>query len=310
MTGGALAGGVLALMAGAAAAQSVPAQSRRTQPGFSAPAPVAHFTPQRAAVFAKTIEQVLAAKGARVAIVFRTGRPREALPSGIDYTHGAFWVYGQTTTSEGEPYKGYAVYNLYRGDGVSLPVDQSYLFQDFPFEFVAASAEDDVAVVIPSPEMQARLIRVIASPAYERLHVKSYSLISNPADTRHQNCTEFVLDVIAAAAWQTDNYAQIKTNLAAHFKPTVVQASLMQRVFGPMVDKSLATDDQSGPLVTATEASITTFMRNNGLLAERFVLTPANAAPRTVEKRRTRVLIPLDQADIRPYGQGQPAPQP
>jgi hypothetical protein len=297
------------MTAPAAFAQSTP----RKPQGLSIPAPTTHFTPERAALFAKSIEQTLAMRGTRLAIVFRTGRPREVLPEGIDYTHGAFWVYGEMTGSDGKPYKGYAVYNLYRGDGVNLPVDQSYLMQDFPYEFVMASAEDDVAVIIPSPEMQKRIIGVIASPAYNRLHVKSYSLVSNPANARHQNCTEFVLDVIAAAAWQTDSYPQIKANLAANFKPTEVRASLVQKLFGPMVDPGLAIDDQSGPILTADEASITAFMRANKLLSDRYVMTPdppetENATLRKARHRANKVWIPLDPKDGRSYGGGEPQP--
>src|SRR5689334_1944050 len=100
--------GTLALAAFVATAPIANAQSAPAD-GFSgasaAGAANSYLTGEQAAVFSKDVERDLAAKGARLAIVFRTGRPRSELPEGISYTHGAFWVYspielegGATTT--------------------------------------------------------------------------------------------------------------------------------------------------------------------------------------------------------------------
>ena len=43
-----------------------------------------------------------------------------------------------------------------------------------------------------------------------------------------------MLDVIAAAAWETRDMVQIKANLQKHFKPTVVKTALIERVLGPI----------------------------------------------------------------------------
>ena len=231
------------------------------------------FTPEEAASFSKDIETALAAKGARVAIVFRTGRPRAKLPEGFNYTHGAFWVYQPSLSPDGREVMGYSVYNLYSGDGETLPKSRSRLVQDFPFDFVAGSQEDDVAVIIPAVEVQKRLYSVIASPTYEALHVPEYTLIANPADARYQNCTEFLLDVLAAAVLETDNYAQIKVNLGAYFEPAVVRdASGLKRFFAPMADPRLRSDDHKGKVRTATFESIAAFMQAHGYLREVFVL--------------------------------------
>jgi len=240
--------------------------------GLSGKAPAPHFTAVEAAGFAKQIERDLAAHGARVVIVFRVGKPRKDLPEGIAYTHAAFWVYGDITGGDGKTYKGYASYNLYQGDGKTLAADQSYLAQDYPLDFVSGDQADDVAVIIPTPEMQRRLLGLIQSPAYEKLHVPSYSLVSSPFDARHQNCTEFVLDVISAAAWETDDYAQIKADLKAWFTPTVIRANLFQRVFGPMVDPRLKMDDQGDKVETVSYESMAAFMRRYDIMSETYVL--------------------------------------
>jgi hypothetical protein len=228
---------------------------------------------QEMASFAKQIEKTLAKDGARVAIVFRTSRPRTQLPQGVSYTHGAFFVYSGIQTSEGDVTKGYAVYNLYHGNGENLPKDRSFLKQDFPIDFVSTIAEDDVGVIIPSPEMQRRFMAFIGTPEYESLHVSQYSLVSNVFDARYQNCTEFVLDVVAATAWQTHSYPQIKANLKSYFTPTPIQTNGMARLFGPMVDSRLKFDDQTGPLTAATYESLSAFMREQDLTRKTYTIS-------------------------------------
>lgn len=242
------------------------APAAHAQDSISTPAAVAHFTPKQAAAFSKQVEDDLAGRGARVALVFRTGRARDKLPEGIAYTHGALWVYRDIRTADGGPAPGYAVYNLYAGDGKAWPATESRLVQDFPFDFMRGSAVDDVAVIVPSPEMQRRMSAVIDSPDYARLHNPSYSLVANPLRDTHQNCNGFMLDVIAAAAWETRDPAQIRADERAHYTPTVVKAGPLMRLFGPIVDGRLKTDDQSGPIRTATYESMAAFMRANGLL--------------------------------------------
>jgi hypothetical protein len=270
---------LLAAAASAAFASPAAAQSGRQgdsaapiDSGFSGRAPAAYLSAEQAADFAKQIENDLAARQARLAIVFRSGRTRDALPEGISYTHGAFWAYAPIDTAAGERVFGYAVYNLYHGDGETMPRTRSYLHQDFPLDFVRGTAVDDVAVIVPSPEMQRRILHIMATPLYQQLHIASYSLISNPLDARHQNCNEFMLDVIAAAAWEQTDYAQIKANLRRHFRPTRVRANLFERIFGPMTDERLKTDDQRGNLVTATYESMARFMADNQLSQDAYVL--------------------------------------
>ncbi|MEQ1616775.1 MAG: DUF2145 domain-containing protein [Terricaulis sp.] len=275
------------LLAGAAASIAGPAMAQSSggrqgdsaavDSGFSSRAPNAHLTPEEALAFAKQVENDLAARQARLALVFRTGRPRSALPEGISYTHGAFWAYVPITTAAGEQVHGYAVYNEYSGDGVTVPRTSSYLHQDFPLDFIRASAVDDVAIIIPSPEMQRRILHIMASPTYEQLHIQSYSLVANPLDARHQNCNEFMLDVIGSAAWETSDYNQIKANLRRHFRPTRVRAGLFERLLGPIADERLRMDDQSGRIVTATYESMAVFMQENGLGQESYVLQRAVA---------------------------------
>lgn len=267
-----------ALLLAAAAALALAASPAAAQDSISTPAAVAHFTPAQAAAFSKQIERDLASRGARVAMVFRTGRARDKLPKGIAYTHGAFWVYRDITGTDGRVVHGYAVYNLYAGDGKAWKADESRLVQDFPVDFASGSAVDDVAIIVPSPEMQRRIVAVIDGPAYAALHNPSYSLIANPLRSEHQNCNSFMLDVVGSAAWETTDRAQLRADERAHFTPSVVEASGLMRLFAPMVDPRVKTDDQSGPLRTATYESMAAFMRDNGLLEAAYTFTFDRAA--------------------------------
>lgn len=241
-------------------------------------APAVHLTAEQAAAFSKQVERELGGKGARLAIVFRTGETRDKLPDGISYTHGAFWTFVPISMDDGRVINGYAVYNLYHGDGKTLAMDKSYLHQDFPIDFIAPSAVDDVAVIIPTPEMQRRILAIMDSPSYRALHIEPYSLVSNPHDIKYQNCTEFMLDIVAAAAWETTDMAQIKANLKQHFKPTKVKTSLIERFLAPLAEDRIKTDDQGSTIITATYESMAAFMKDNGLLAEAYILRRASSS--------------------------------
>ncbi|RKR00128.1 DUF2145 domain-containing protein [Maricaulis maris] len=236
--------------------------------GDSDARPVDHFTLREAADFSKQVERELAERGAYIALVFRSGRPRDDLPDGVRYTHAAFWVYGPVTEFDGSQGHGYAVYNLYHGQADPT---RSYLAQDWPLDFMRGDAVGEVGVIIPSEAMQIRLLDVLASDQYDNLHQPAYSLLSNPSDLRYQNCTEFMLDVIAAAAWLTDDRTRIKINLDAYFAPTLVRLGWWQRLTAGWFDPRIRLDDQaSGPVEIASFTSIADFMLAFELAEESF----------------------------------------
>lgn len=263
----ALALAVLALSGGAGAG---PAWAQDSSAAIAASS---HFPPTQVAAFSKTIENELAARGVRVAMVFRAGAPRSTLPKGISYTHGAFWVYRDIATPDGKILHGYAVYNLYAGDGKAWPQTQSRLVQDWPFNFTSGVTTDDVGVIIPTPEMQRRILALIDSPDYARLHNPDYSLIANPFSDKYQNCNDFMLMIVAAAAWETTDPAQIRADLGAHFTPAKVEVDPLRRLFAPMVDHRIRTDDQNGEILTATFESIGAFMHANHLSDAEYVFS-------------------------------------
>ena len=101
--------------------------------------------------FSNQVQRELAAEGARVAIVARTGRDPADLPNGIRYTHVAYWVYSHITKTDGSTGFGYQVYNLYQ---TTEDLTVSHLVQDTPADFFAGAYRLDAGVIIPDPRLQ------------------------------------------------------------------------------------------------------------------------------------------------------------
>lgn len=216
-----------------------------------------HYSPEQIIKFAKKVEKVMADKGAYVAILARMGRPRSELPEGMHFTHVAFAVYSEITTKDDRKIPGYAIYNLYQKDGAP---DVSALVQDFPIDFFAGVAELEAGIIIPSAELQSRLLSVIGSPSYSKLHEPNYSVIANPYSLGKQNCTEFVLDVTNAAIYQTDDIKKIKANEKAYFVGQKVNVNPFKLMLGSMFSKEVSTSDHHGEAVTATFETISQYL--------------------------------------------------
>lgn len=243
--------------------------------GFSSASSAAsstpNFSPEQIVKFSKKVEKSMAAKGAHVAILGRIGRPLDELPEGMRFTHVGFAVYSEVTTSDGRKVPGYAIYNLYQRD--EQP-DVSELVQDFPVEFFSGVAELEAGIIIPSVELQRRLLDVITSPAYAKMHESNYSVIANPYNLGRQNCTEFVLDVTNAAIYQTDDVATIKANTKSYFEAQKVNVSPFKLMLGAMFTKEVSLSDQSGTPVTATFEKIGEYLQKYDDGAEVLIIHP------------------------------------
>jgi hypothetical protein len=218
----------------------------------------AHFKSEQVIAFAKKVERTLAAKGSRVAILARMGRPPAELPEGMHFTHVAFAVYSEITTTDGRKVPGYSIYNLYQEDGHP---DVSDLVQDFPVDFFAGVAQLEAGIIIPSAGLQQRLLEVIAAPTYQALHDPHYSVIANPYTLGRQNCTEFVLDVLNSAIYQTSDIKVIKANEKAYFVAQPVNVNPFKLMMGAMFSAEVSTSDQPGPPVTATFEKIGEYLQ-------------------------------------------------
>jgi hypothetical protein len=239
--------------------------------GSTSDAPL-QFKAEQIIGLAKKVEMTLAAKGARVAIIGRIGRSRSEMPAGMHYTHAAFAVYSAISTSDGRQLNGSAMFNDYQSDDHP---DTSSLIQDYPVDFLAGVAELEAGVIIPSAELQKRLLEVIASPTYQTMHDPRYSAIANPYTLGRQNCTEFVLDVLNAAIYQTSDIKVIKANEKAFFVAQPVNVNPLKLLLGAMFSAEISTSDQPGPPpVTATFETIGAYLRHYDIGSELFTLGP------------------------------------
>lgn len=230
-----------------------------------------YFEPEEIIKFAKKVEKTMAQKGAKVAVIARVGRPRNELPEGISFTHTAFAVYSRITTADGRKIPGYAIYNLYQRAGAP---DRSDLIRDFPVDFFSGVQVLEAGIIIPSPELQKRLLKIIASSTYKELHNPNYSVIANPFTLDLQNCTEHTLDVITAAIYETDDMAVIKKNEKAYFKPQPVNINPLKIMLGSMFVADVATSDHPGSPVTSTFTKIGNFLNKYDAASKILTITP------------------------------------
>ena len=229
------------------------------------------FEPEQIRQFAKAVERAAADESAHAFIIARLGQPQDALPKGIQFTHTAVAVYSSITLADGRKVPGYAIYNLYQDND---DPDRSSLIMDYPVDFFWGVHQLKAGILVPTPELQQRLIQAIANGDNRRVHNPKYSLIANPFNNKYQNCTEHTLNLINAAIYQTTNMKQLKTFAQAHFEPTRVKINRLKLTLGGLFMEGVHSSDQKGKIVTATFGSLADYLENNGLVQSAFVMTP------------------------------------
>jgi len=231
-----------------------------------------HFDVDRTLAFAKKVERAMGQRGAHVAILARVGRPPNELPEGIDYTHVGFAVYSRITTKGGQQELGYAMYNLYQDDKNPARSD---LVMDYPPDFFAAVPKLKAGVIIPTPKLQRRLLRLISDPkVLKGFHNPHYSVIANPSSQQFQNCTEYVLRILMGAMYKTQDQNIISANIQGYFKPQVLDVGNIKLWLGSMFAPDVFLDDQhEDKPVTATFNSLARFMQQYHLTQEVFSVT-------------------------------------
>lgn len=238
----------------------------------------AKFAPEKIVKFAKDVEKYAASQGARAFIISRVGTPEKDLPKGIRFTHTAIAVYSQITLDNGEKVKGFAIHNLYQKHNKP---DESLLITDYPVDFFWGVQSLKAGIIIPTPEMQQRLIEIIATGKNQELHNPNYSVIANPFNSKFQNCTEYTLDIVNAAIYQTTDINRIKANAKAHFLPQRVYSSRFKLMFGSLLMDDVTTRDHKGKIYTTTFTSIARYLKQYDL-AEKVVTFYPNGNTKTI----------------------------
>jgi len=227
------------------------------------------FTVEEVDKFAKDVELYAAKEGARAFIIGRVGRPEKDLPKGIKFTHTAVAIYSSITLDSGETVKGYAIHNLYQKED---QLDKSELVTDYPVDFFWGVNSLKAGIIIPTPDLQQRIIAAIANGNDKQTHNENYSVIANPFNNMFQNCTEHTLNVINSGIYQTTDINQLKSNAKQHFKPQRVKASPFKLLLGNWFVDDVSTKDHAGKVYTTTFSTIGKYLKNNELLSKAVVL--------------------------------------
>jgi hypothetical protein len=129
----------------------------------------------------------------------------------------------------------------------------------------------EAQLVIPGPDVQARLARVLATNTPRRLHQPSYNMLSYAFSTRYQNSNQWVLESFAAASaepGQVETRAEAQAWLKqAGFRPITVEIPAMTRLGARMFRANVAFDDHpyerrmAGQIDTVTVDSVVRFVK-------------------------------------------------
>lgn len=221
------------------------------------------YTPEEIASFSKEVERYAASRGARVFIIARKGRPDNDMPRGIQFSHTAIAIYSQITLDDGQKVNGYAIHNLYQ-DGEKPGI--SHLITDYPVDFFWSAYALEAGILIPSTEMQTKLLSFYSTNKAPALHNGRYSIVANPYNRKRQNCTEYTLDILTGAIYDTTDTVRIKRNVNAYFDAQKVNVSRGKLALGSWFNEGITLSDHDGAVQTATFGSIGRFLKQYNLL--------------------------------------------
>lgn len=244
----------------------LPARAGRTCEEFK-PDPV---TVEKALQLALATRNALEASGAELALVGRVGR--DMSKHGLRYSHMAFAL-------RDHPKGRWLLTHMLNecATAVSTLYDEGLgnFFLDDVFEFEAI-------VVVPTRELQQRLLAVHASALPLALYEKSYSLIAHPFATCHQNSNQWVLEQIAAALappGQVAQRADAQRWLGAQgYVPSRIRIAPVERIGARLFAANVFFNDhtveemQSGLYQAVTVESVIRFVEQSQTLASRRVV--------------------------------------
>jgi hypothetical protein len=129
----------------------------------------------------------------------------------------------------------------------------------------------ETEILVPSPEIQAGLARVLAANTALRLHSDNYNMLSYAYSTKYQNSNQWVLEAYAAASAapgkvETRGEAQ-KWLKQAGYAPITLYIPTITRIGGRVFRANIAFDDHpldrrlAGRIDTVTVDSMVRFVR-------------------------------------------------
>lgn len=221
-------------------------------------APLAPAQVLKAMDLAQRSAQALDSSGAQVALIARAGQDLSSY--GLRYSHMAF-VWRDAPQGRWS-----VVHELNACGTASSALFVEGLGNFFLDDMFAYESE----IVIPGPEAQAALVRLLASNTPRRLHTPAYNMVSYAFSTRYQNSNQWVLENYAAAsappgAIETRDEAQAWLRRAP-YRPITVDIPMLTRLGGRMTRANIAFDDHpmdrrmAGRIDTVTVDSVVRFV--------------------------------------------------
>ena len=225
---------------------------------------------RRSLALAQRTYAALDASGATVAIVARAGQ--DLSQYGLEYSHMGIVV-------RDHPAGRWTVVHELNACGTN----DSDLYTDGVGNFFLTDLYRYRAqVVIPAPDVQARVAALLAGRTARRLHEPHYNMVSYVYSTRYQNSNQWVLETLAAAsapagAVETRTEAQSWLQRQGYRVPTV-HIPAVARLGARMFRANVAFDDHpfdrrmAGQIDTVTTDAVVRFVRGTDAQARVLVV--------------------------------------
>ena len=182
------------------------------------------------------VHEELARHSAKAALVGRVGRDLSEYR--LRYSHVGLAVWD-------EQRRGYTVVHLLnhcgRADSALYDEGLGNFFTDDTFRY-------ESIVLIPSIQMQAKLIEAIAGGAGLKVHEPAYSLIAHPYSAKYQNSNQWLLEffsVVADGHRSADRVSAQDSLQRAGYKPSVINLPPLKRLGARLFAVNTKFDDHS-----------------------------------------------------------------
>jgi hypothetical protein len=227
-------------------------------------------TIQRAMALAEHTLRQLDESGAQVVVLARMGQ--NLGDYNVRYSHLGLAYRDDTKRREGG--NGPAVWRVVHKLNECGTAHASIYRQGLGEFFLDDLFEYEAAVVIPKPEVQAKLLPMLKDNArLAQLNTPAYSMVAYPWATTYQQSNQWALETFAMTqepAAQTRERAQAWLQLQG-YQPTTLHISALKRLGGRMTAANIAFDDHpnekrfSDRIETVTVDSVFAWLNRSGL---------------------------------------------
>jgi hypothetical protein len=196
------------------------------------------------------LQNVLNTGGQQVVVLARRGQNLETY--NVLFSHAAFAV----RDAKGQGWTVYHDLNL-------CGSDRAQLYEQGLADFLADDLfSDEVAIVIPEPWLQDRLVQVFNSREETyRMHHPQYSAVAYPFSQKYQNSNGWLLETFARAVADTklsdreDAQYWLRKN---NYVPSVLHLGPLTRLGGRMFKANVAFDDHPAELRWSDKITVNT----------------------------------------------------